>query len=58
MLPKPAYHDHIFKSLCQFGAVGSRNIPGMTDEGLRVWTMDVLGQGKSWPTVDPAPGGM
>lgn len=34
-----------------------RNVPDLVDAGHRVWTMDVLGQGASWPTRDPAPGG-
>ena len=34
----------------------SRNVDELA-RTHRVWTMDILGQGKSWPKADPAPGG-
>eukprot|EP00286_Rhodomonas_abbreviata_P002289 CAMPEP_0181345378 /NCGR_PEP_ID=MMETSP1101-20121128/32714_1 /TAXON_ID=46948 /ORGANISM="Rhodomonas abbreviata, Strain Caron Lab Isolate" /LENGTH=435 /DNA_ID=CAMNT_0023457323 /DNA_START=87 /DNA_END=1391 /DNA_ORIENTATION=+ len=43
-----------------FGVGGfhyQRNVPHLANEKTRVWVMDILGQGKSWPTQDPAPGG-
>jgi pimeloyl-ACP methyl ester carboxylesterase len=44
--------------LTGFGVGGfhyDRNVPDLVGSGNRVWTMDVLGQGLSWPTRDPAP---
>ena len=47
--------------LSGFGVGGfhyDRNVPELARDGARrVFTMDVLGQGLSWPTADPAPGG-
>ncbi|KAJ1467609.1 Alpha/Beta hydrolase protein [Baffinella frigidus] len=34
-----------------------RNVEALVEAGHRVFTMDYMGQGKSWPTADPAPGG-
>jgi pimeloyl-ACP methyl ester carboxylesterase len=45
--------------LTGFGVGGfhyARNVEELS-KNHKVWTMDVLGQGKSWPTTDPAPGG-
>ena len=36
---------------------GRRNVPGLVAAGLHVWTVDLLGQGRSWPAADPAPHG-
>jgi hypothetical protein len=42
----------------RFGSdVRDRNAPGLVESGLRVWTMDIMGQGRSWPSSDPAPNG-
>jgi len=46
--------------LTGFGVGGfhyERNVAQLAEDGHRVWVMDILGQGKSWPTADPAPGG-
>ena len=46
--------------LTGFGVGGfhyERNVDELAASGHRVFTMDILGQGKSWPTSDPAPGG-
>jgi pimeloyl-ACP methyl ester carboxylesterase len=46
--------------LTGFGVGGfhyERNVEVLAASGFRVFTMDILGQGKSWPSSDPAPGG-
>jgi len=35
----------------------ARNVEALVSGGHRVFTMDYMGQGKSWPMRDPAPGG-
>jgi len=46
--------------LTGFGVGGfhyERNVADLAATGHTVFTMDILGQGKSWPVSDPAPGG-
>jgi len=46
--------------LTGFGVGGfhyERNVAELAQNGKRVWVMDIMGQGSSWPTTDPAPGG-